>query len=201
MSKSPNVFGPPMWRRIHSTARAAIIPSKKADFPRFLRDTINSIPCPNCHKHAKQYVSEHPLDSYMNMVDEKGNEIGLFKYTWEFHNAVNVRLRKAFMSWENALRLYPLPVGKPIVTPSAVVINKYPPVRPVPSISPAPPSRMIGNLSNIVQSRNQSSPISPRHATASGDPVRSNVVSSPILLRSPSGRIVGNIPGLTKRQS
>jgi hypothetical protein len=32
--------------------------------------------------------------------------LGLFIWTWKFHNAVNTRLRKPVMSWDTAYSLY-----------------------------------------------------------------------------------------------
>ena len=42
----------------------------------------------------------------MNLVDEKGHSIGLQKWSWQFHNAVNLRLHKPFVSWQNALAMF-----------------------------------------------------------------------------------------------
>jgi hypothetical protein len=37
---------------------------------------------------------------------EEGKDVGLFKWAWLFHNAVNQRLKKPIVSWSEAKRMY-----------------------------------------------------------------------------------------------
>ena len=42
----------------------------------------------------------------MNLINQDGEEVGFFKWSWIFHNAVNSRLEKPIISWETALSMY-----------------------------------------------------------------------------------------------
>ena len=52
------------------------------------------------------YINNNPFESYWDLKDGYGQDIGMFKWGWKFHNAVNVRLLKKLFSWENAYAIY-----------------------------------------------------------------------------------------------
>jgi hypothetical protein len=102
---NPSNFGPGIWYTIHRMARDATTQDKKLKFKDFLENTIHTLPCSICVQHATEYYKSRPLDMFWNMK-EKGSEIGLFRWSWQFHNAVNTRLKKQTMSWEVAKILF-----------------------------------------------------------------------------------------------
>jgi hypothetical protein len=102
---NPAVFGPGIWYNIHIHARDATSEDKKKKFKDFIENTISNLPCSTCQEHATTYYKSNPLSHFWT-VKENGNEIGLLKWTWNFHNTVNNRLKKPYMSWEVAKMLY-----------------------------------------------------------------------------------------------
>lgn len=178
-----------MWRSLHLAARDI---TRKAEFPTFLKSTIESIPCPNCHKHATKYLAENSLDPYANLIDPVHGDIGYFKYMWEFHNSVNQRLGKRKLPLDEALRLFPSNKG---LQTKPILIKPIKPLSRVPSMG-MPQIAAVG--APITSPRVQPIVISPRHATAEiHAPHRPNIAAAPMLLKSPSGRIIGDI--LTRR--
>lgn len=102
---NPSNFGPGIWYCIHRMARDATTQEKKLKFKEFLENVIYTLPCSTCFQHATEYYKSRPLDNFWNMK-EKGNEIGMFRWSWQFHNAVNTRLKKQIVSWEVAKMLF-----------------------------------------------------------------------------------------------
>jgi hypothetical protein len=107
---NPNTFGPGIWYCIHTMAKDATTEEKKIKFKSFVEQVISSLPCQTCLDHAIDYYKSNPLDRFWN-ISEDGEQIGLFKWTWTFHNTVNNRLKKPFVSWENAKMLYSKDTG------------------------------------------------------------------------------------------
>jgi len=102
---NPATFGPGIWYCIHISARDATTEEKKKKFKDFIEAVIASLPCSNCQQHASTYYQTNPLSDFWN-VKENGKDIGIFKWAWNFHNTVNNRLKKPYMSWEVAKMLY-----------------------------------------------------------------------------------------------
>jgi hypothetical protein len=102
---NPATFGPGIWYTIHINARNATSEDSKIKFKDFIETTISNLPCHTCQQHATSYYQTNPLSDFWN-VKENGKEIGLFKWAWNFHNTVNNRLKKSYMSWEVAKMLY-----------------------------------------------------------------------------------------------
>ena len=102
---NPNTFGPGIWYCIHMMAKDATTDEKKQKFKEFIEQVVKSLPCQTCLEHATDYYKNNPLVRYWN-ITENGEQIGLFKWAWTFHNTVNTRLKKPFVSWENAKMLY-----------------------------------------------------------------------------------------------
>ena len=102
---NPATFGPGIWYVIHLNAKKANNEASKKQFKDFMEYTIQNLPCSTCQQHATSYYQSNPLKDYWN-VKENGEDIGLFKWTWNFHNTVNNRLKKPYVSWENAKMLF-----------------------------------------------------------------------------------------------
>jgi hypothetical protein len=102
---NPATFGPGIWYVMHLNAKKAINNQSKEKFKEFIEHVIANLPCSVCQEHATSYYKSNPLQDFWN-IKENGEEIGLFKWTWNFHNTVNNRLKKPFVSWENAKMLF-----------------------------------------------------------------------------------------------
>lgn len=64
-----------------------------------------TFPCAMCRQNMKEYMRQHPFFPYWDMM-ENGRAIGMFKWSWTFHNFKNSQLGKPIMSWETALNMY-----------------------------------------------------------------------------------------------
>lgn len=102
----PEKIGSGLWISIHLKAKHAIDEKSKEAFIDYMFLLGEEFPCGKCRGHLQEYLRDHPFEPYMNLEDEKGHQIGMFKFSWLFHNAVNLRLHKPFVTWQNALAMY-----------------------------------------------------------------------------------------------
>jgi len=102
----PKNVGPGIWYLIHCKARDAVNEPKKLEFRQEMAWICSNMRCEVCHKHCLEYIDQHPMDPYWNLRDSKNREIGLFKWVWAFHNAVNNRLGKPLVEWKTAFDMY-----------------------------------------------------------------------------------------------
>ena len=104
----PKILGPGIWLTIHLKAKRAIDEQGKRAFISEMFFHYNDFPCGNCREHIQEYMDSHPFEPFYNMKDSSGREIGLFKWSWMFHNAVNTRLHKPYLDWKTAYEMYQL---------------------------------------------------------------------------------------------
>lgn len=103
----PKSFGPGVWFSFHVRSLSARDKASKIEFAVFVKDIIAHIKCQECHDHAMAYLKAHPIEKFFDIKDEKtATEIGCFKWTWIFHNAVNKRLGKKEIDFHTALMMY-----------------------------------------------------------------------------------------------
>ena len=93
------------WNTIHIKARNANTKNKKDEFVKYMKYLADHFPCPDCIGHIRNYINKNPIENYYD-IKENEKDIGLFKWSWEFHNEVNKRLGKKIMSWEELSRIY-----------------------------------------------------------------------------------------------
>ena len=102
---NPKYIGPGTWNVIHTLAYNATTTKSKQAFMDHMTIICHQFPCDNCRGHCKQYLKENPMSDYLEVVTE-GKALGLFTWTWQFHNAVNFRIGKPLMSWDMAVHIY-----------------------------------------------------------------------------------------------
>jgi len=94
-------WGPRGWNWLHMVAISypsnPTITDARATFRRIWNHAAG-LPCPECKGHAVQYIINNPPDLK--------NTHALQAWVWKFHNAVNVRLKKPVMSFEDYLESY-----------------------------------------------------------------------------------------------
>ena len=108
-STDPKYVGPGTWNVIHRYSFQARNYDQQQTFLSLMKEICSGFPCTICRGHCTEYIKNHPLEEYLNVnVDINGEQIplGLFVWTWKFHNAVNARLKKPSMSWDTAYNLY-----------------------------------------------------------------------------------------------
>ena len=106
---NPEYVGPGTWNSIHRLAFLATTKEKQDCFVKTMKEICDGFPCLNCRYHCSEYITNHPMEEYKDkMVDINGEKqpLGLFLWSWKFHNAVNARLNKPIMSWDTAYNLY-----------------------------------------------------------------------------------------------
>ena len=102
----PDVFGPGTWFTIHTLAYNATTPLKMDSFIENIKLLAEKLPCKDCREHTLKYIKKNPLGDYKDIVDKFNRNIGMFKWTWLFHNDVNSRLGKNIVSWDVAYGMY-----------------------------------------------------------------------------------------------
>lgn len=97
----PKYSGPGMWFLLNITAlNVNKDPTGEKYFIQMLRNLAHNHPCGDCRNHMKEYMAKHRPE------DWQGRPNGLFQYMVEFHNAVNQRLGKPIMSYDQAYTMY-----------------------------------------------------------------------------------------------
>ena len=94
------------WDKIHQMAVNATTDDLVKDFTEYIEYLGNNFPCPKCRPHIQQRLREYPISNYYGTKDKNGKEIGVAKWSWEFHNAVNQRLKKNIVTWETFVSKY-----------------------------------------------------------------------------------------------
>jgi hypothetical protein len=102
----PKYIGPGTWFTIHLKARHSDNVAKKADFVDFMWMIAKDFKCKDCSEHCRKYLEAHPIQQYYDVKSSSGEEIGCFKWSWMFHNAVNARLNKPIVDWTTAYGMY-----------------------------------------------------------------------------------------------
>lgn len=98
------------WDILFTKAKQAKTLQEKELFRIYLTsDVASKLPCGACSQHTKNYLSSHDIKEYYYLtetIDGVRQDIGLFKYIWEFKNSVNKRLGKQSISFIDAYRMY-----------------------------------------------------------------------------------------------
>lgn len=103
MTKFPSdskIWGPGVWWNIHILALRANTQEKINEYIDYIKYILPKLPCLTCRNHATEYLKKHPLEEFINI-----NE-GMFRWSWIFHNEVNVRLGKQIINYYTAINLF-----------------------------------------------------------------------------------------------
>ena len=100
------LIGPGWWMKMHRDACRATTEERKRVFEYNMEEDCNNFPCARCKVHFRAFLNNYPLKKYWNIRDNKGRDIGFFKWTWELHNQVNQRLQKREPTFEEAYTYY-----------------------------------------------------------------------------------------------
>lgn len=103
---NPVIVGPGVWFSIHLTSKDATTPEKKKHFIQYMQQLSEEFPCLKCRNHIQDYLKDNSFDDFYTIINEEGDDVGLFKWSWIFHNTVNTRLGKPYMEWETAWSSY-----------------------------------------------------------------------------------------------
>lgn len=101
----PRYWGPGVWFGIHMDAWDAIDDDKRRHFYTSVRRRSETIPCRDCRIHAQAYIARNPPEDAL-VKENENRDVGAFLWSVQFHNAVNVRLKKRPMPPKQAIELY-----------------------------------------------------------------------------------------------
>lgn len=97
----PVYIGPGVWYLLHREA----LEMEPDSYIKMVEDLAKKFFCEICEIHFKKYLEINPPRKYKN-VYVGSEKLGLFLWSWQFHNEVNLRIGKPQMSWQAALSLY-----------------------------------------------------------------------------------------------
>jgi hypothetical protein len=97
---SIKTLGPGIWHVIHTLAYHATTEELKNNFITTMTLLCDHFGCNQCKTHLTQFMTNYPIKNYFEI------ENGLFKWTWELHNAVNKTLNKPQIKLEVAIQTY-----------------------------------------------------------------------------------------------
>lgn len=97
---SPNIWGPAMWRMIHSVA-ATYSPENEQAFKQFIYSLPGLIPCENCKNRMLNVLKMLPLKE--SHLESNRN---LFLWTYQLHDVVNKQLGKVSPGYEKVRSFY-----------------------------------------------------------------------------------------------
>ena len=95
-----------IWFCIHIVAKRCKTPEDAEDFIKFMNIIADTLPCVECRSECKEYMEAHRLEYFKDVTDKYGNFTGIFKWSWMFHNSVNLRLGKPIMDIDTAYDMY-----------------------------------------------------------------------------------------------
>jgi len=97
----PAYIGPGIWYTMHTLAASAKTEDDKKQVVNQIKHLQSKFPCEECKLHFWNYINSHPLENSII-----GNEDSLFLWTFNFHNAVNFRLGKSQVSYDEAKNIF-----------------------------------------------------------------------------------------------
>lgn len=100
-----SLAGPLLWRELHVWTLTAELIDDAIHF--WLKLFVAKIACGDCREHAVKWIDAHPPD--FSSRDK------LFEWGVNFHNEVNTRLGKPYMSIDVARRIWFAAAVKPVI--------------------------------------------------------------------------------------
>ncbi len=99
-------LGPGIWWYTHMKAIKATNDIKINDFINHINFLTDNFWCQSCKKHLHHYINNHPFEELRYLTNENNKRIGMFKWSWMFHNTVNTRIGKPYIDWTTAWSMY-----------------------------------------------------------------------------------------------
>ncbi|GJD09119.1 hypothetical protein Gasu2_33900 [Galdieria sulphuraria] len=99
----PDYWGPGFWLSIHLICFWAKDKplQERLQLAELLKYMLSSIPCARCREHALRFVRDNDPSSVA-----RNHELGLFAWSFLFHNAVNSRLGKPQPEFEDVRQTF-----------------------------------------------------------------------------------------------
>jgi hypothetical protein len=100
----PRYIGPGIWFNMHLDAAEAKTRAEQVLAVQRFRRLQQRFPCLKCKEHFKEYLDRHPPEQIVGTSQE-----ALFRWSVEFHNAVNAFTGKAQVSYTDAHNIFYIP--------------------------------------------------------------------------------------------
>lgn len=100
-SRWTQFFGPSTWRALHAitfTFPENPTDKDKQEYLDFVQALSKVLPCPQCRSHMMDYIKNNPIDV--------SSQLAFSKWGVDFHNAVNQRIGKPVIPYENVRKRY-----------------------------------------------------------------------------------------------
>ena len=103
---SPEKIGPGAWNTMHNTAAQAdeMGDDGQKFFNIFIWNMLNRFPCNNCRNHALGYLQMK--DPMQFIRQNPAMDYPLSRWSFDFHNFVNTRLKKPLWDWDTYRDVY-----------------------------------------------------------------------------------------------
>tara|TARA_R110001632_G_scaffold200941_4_gene323670 strand:- start:4987 stop:5544 length:558 start_codon:yes stop_codon:yes gene_type:complete len=115
----PKIWGPGLWRYLHTAAANANTKEKRDAFVKLVQALGPTIPCNNCMKHFFDHSRKVDIRNYLQSAQH------LFAWTWIMHDAVNHLQKKKWpqrITHAEAIRMY-FDVDKDQTIPSNIGLD------------------------------------------------------------------------------
>jgi hypothetical protein len=102
-------IGPGIWYKKHRDAFHARTLEQQQEFARQTHNLASHFPCKDCRQHFLDYLEKNPIEDMFGKtieIDGDNLHLGVFVWSWIFHNAVNQRLNKPLMEFRSAYNLF-----------------------------------------------------------------------------------------------
>ncbi len=103
---SPDVWGNGTWITCTMSALRARSPERIKAFIENVVPILVTLLCNTCSGHARKIITNRHPSEYINIVDERGEYIGMFAWIVDVHNDVNKLLEKREVSWRDACKMF-----------------------------------------------------------------------------------------------
>lgn len=99
---SPETWGPVLWQHFHRFALHTFDPEAPEEAITFYTAFTDKIPCRSCRDKYQAL-----LQGQMQIMSrDLRKRLSLFRWSWRFHNIVNMLLQKPQISFKEALSIH-----------------------------------------------------------------------------------------------
>lgn len=156
LDHDPEKWGPGTWITITMKALRARTPARISIFIENDVPVLVTLLCNTCSGHSKTIIANRHPNEYRNIVDERGELIGMFAWIVDIHNDVNNHLGKSEVSWKHACQMFGplLSMTKLDFELESKLITNPDTIKDIP-IMEYPMNTSINNNKKIVPKRNK----------------------------------------------
>ena len=89
-----------IWYMLHVLAINATDDKLKEAFVITVESLCANFGCDHCQKHFRKFIDDNPFKDYWFET------YGFFRWTWELHNDINIKINKQIMEYDVAYNQY-----------------------------------------------------------------------------------------------